>query len=68
VVPGEPGAGYHGLTATEEDPGGSAAFAHDLAEFISGVRGISTGGRTFSGSGRSGDLASHETPGRPRTG
>jgi aminoglycoside phosphotransferase (APT) family kinase protein len=49
-----------GVTATDEDPGGSAAFAHDLAEFISGVRAIDTGGRTFSGSGRGGDPASHD--------
>ena len=70
VALGEPGAGYPlpwlvqtwlpGITATEEDPGGSAAFAQDLAEFISGVRGISTGGRTFRGPGRGGDLASHD--------
>jgi hypothetical protein len=49
-----------GVTATDEDPGGSAAFPHDLAEFVSGVRAISTGGRTFSGSGRGGDLESHD--------
>ena len=70
VALGEPGAGYPlpwlvqtwlpGATATDEDPGGSAAFGHDLAEFISEVRGISTRGRTFSGSGRGGDLASHD--------
>lgn len=80
VALGEPGAGYllpwlvqtwlPGVTAAEQDPGGSAAFAHDLAEFISGVRGISTGGRTFSGSGRGGDLASHDVqvrhPAQPR--
>jgi len=70
VALGEPGAGYPlpwlvqtwlpGVTATKEDPGRSAAFAHDLAEFISGVRGISTRGRTFRGSGRGGDLASHD--------
>jgi aminoglycoside phosphotransferase (APT) family kinase protein len=70
VALGEPGAGYPlpwlvqtwlpGITATNEDPGGSAAFAQDLAEFISGMRGISTGGRTFRGSGRGGDLASHD--------
>ena len=70
VAIGEPGAGYPlpwavqtwlpGVTATDEDPGGSVAFAHDLAEFISGVRAISTGGRTFSGQGRGGDLASHD--------
>jgi hypothetical protein len=43
---GEPGAGYPlpwsvqtwlpGTVATDEDPGESAAFAHDLAEFIHG--------------------------------
>jgi aminoglycoside phosphotransferase (APT) family kinase protein len=70
VAIGEPGAGYPlpwavqtwlpGVTATAEDPGGSMAFAHDLAEFISGVRAIGTGGRTFSGRGRGGDLRSHD--------
>jgi aminoglycoside phosphotransferase (APT) family kinase protein len=49
-----------GVTAAEDDPGGSVAFAHDLAEFISGVRAISTGGRVFGGSGRGGDLRSHD--------
>jgi len=70
VVIGEPGAGYPlpwavqtwlpGVTADDDDPGGSAAFAHDLAEFIGGVRAIGTGGRTFSGRGRGGDLRSHD--------
>jgi hypothetical protein len=46
--------------AAVDDPGGSVAFAHDLAEFISGVRAIGTGGRTFSGQGRGGDLRSHD--------
>ncbi len=55
VAIGEPGAGYRlpwavqtwlpGMTAAEDDPGESVAFAHDLAEFISGVRAIGTGGR-----------------------
>ena len=49
-----------GRTATEVDPGESAAFARDLAEFIKGVRAIPTGGRTFSGGGRGGDLRAHE--------
>lgn len=49
-----------GIAATDEDPGDSAAFAHDLAEFIRDVRAISTRGRTFSGSGRGGDLRSHD--------
>ncbi len=70
VALGEPGAGYPlpwsvqtwlpGVPATDEDPAGSVAFAHDLAEFIGGVRAIGTGGRTFSGKGRGGDLRSHD--------
>ena len=70
VAIGEPGAGYPlawavqtwlpGTTAADDDPGGSAAFAHDLAEFIGGVRAIGTGGRTFSGTGRGGDLRIHD--------
>jgi aminoglycoside phosphotransferase (APT) family kinase protein len=70
VALGEPGAGYPlswsvqtwvpGVAATDEDPGGSAAFAHDLAEFIRGVRTLDTGGRTFRGNGRGGHLRSHE--------
>jgi len=69
VALGEPAAGYPlpwsvqtwlpGVVATDEDPGGSVAFAHDLAEFIHGVRAIATRGRTFSGEGRGGDLSSH---------
>ena len=75
VAIGRPGAGYPlpwavqtwlpGVTATDDDPGGSVAFAHDLAEFISGVRAIGTGGRTFSGHGRGGDLRSHDGWMRP---
>jgi aminoglycoside phosphotransferase (APT) family kinase protein len=70
VALGRPGAGYPlawsvqtwlpGTTATEEDPGESAGFAHDLAEFIAGVRTIDTGGRAFAGRGRGGDLRSHD--------
>jgi aminoglycoside phosphotransferase (APT) family kinase protein len=70
VALGEPGAGYPlpwsvqtwlpGVVATDRDPGGSASFAQDLAEFISGVRAIDTRGRTFGGSGRGGDLRSHD--------
>ncbi len=70
VAIGQPGAGYPlpwtvqtwlpGTTAADDDPGGSAAFARDLAEFISGVRAIGTGGRTFSGQGRGGDLRAHD--------
>jgi len=70
VALGEPGAGYPlpwsvqtwlpGTVATDEDPGESVAFAHDLAEFIHGVRVIDTRGRAFRGSGRGGDLRSHD--------
>jgi aminoglycoside phosphotransferase (APT) family kinase protein len=69
VALGEPGAGYPlpwsvqtwlpGTVATDEDPGGSVGFAHDLAEFIHGVRAIGTRGRAFRGRGRGGDLRSH---------
>lgn len=70
VALGEPGAGYPlpwsvqtwlpGVTATEDDPAGSTGFAHDLAEFITGVRGIGTRGQTFRGSGRGGELRAHD--------
>jgi aminoglycoside phosphotransferase (APT) family kinase protein len=70
VALGEPGAGYPlpwsvqtwlpGTVATDQDPGGSIPFAHDLAEFIHGVRAIGTDGRTFSGTGRGGELPSHD--------
>lgn len=49
-----------GTVATMEDPGRSVAFAHDLAEFIVGVRAISTGGRRFRGSTRGGHLPDHD--------
>jgi aminoglycoside phosphotransferase (APT) family kinase protein len=70
VAIGEPGAGYPmpwlvqtwlpGVTATDDDPGQSAPFAHDLADFISAVRAIDIRGRTFKGHGRGGDLRSHD--------
>lgn len=70
IAIGEPGAGYPlpwsvqtwlpGVVATDEDPAGSTEFAHDLAEFIGEVRQIGTRGRTFHGSGRGGDLRSHD--------
>lgn len=70
VALGEPGAGYPlpwsvqtwlpGTVATDEDPGESVGFAHDLAEFIHGVRAIDTHGRAFSGRGRGGELRSHD--------
>jgi aminoglycoside phosphotransferase (APT) family kinase protein len=70
VAIGEPGAGYPlpwsvqtwlpGVIASDEDPGESAAFAHDLADFIRDVRAIDTRGRTFHGTGRGGDLKDHD--------
>ncbi|QYN40178.1 aminoglycoside phosphotransferase family protein [Pseudonocardia sp. DSM 110487] len=70
VALGLPGHGYPlpwsvqtwlpGTTATDEDPGDSKGFAHDLAEFIADVRGIDTRGRTFPGHGRGGDLRSED--------
>ena len=70
VAIGEPGYGYplpwsiqtwlDGVTATVDDPGGSAKFANDLAEFITDVRAIETRGRLFSRPGRGGDLRAHD--------
>ena len=70
VALGEPDAGYPlpwsvqtwlpGTVATDADPGDSTPFAFDLAEFIVGVRSIPALGRTFSGSGRGGDLHDHD--------
>lgn len=70
VALGEPGAGYPlpwsvqtwlaGVTAIEADPGGSVPFARDLAEFITAVRAIGTGGRRFRGPGRGGELLDHD--------
>lgn len=70
VALGEPGTGYPlpwsvqtwipGVVATDDDPGESLAFAHDLAEFIHEVRAIDTRGRSFTGGGRGGDLRSHD--------
>jgi aminoglycoside phosphotransferase (APT) family kinase protein len=70
IAIGRPGKGYSlpwsvqtwlaGTVASENDPGRSVAFAHDLARFITGVRAIDTRGRVFSGTGRGGDLRSHD--------
>lgn len=69
VAVGEPGPGYPlpwsvqtwvpGSSATDSDPGDSVGFAHDLAEFITGVRALDTRGRTFTGGGRGGFLRTH---------
>ncbi len=71
VAIGEPGGGYPlpwsvqtwlpGVAATEDSVSGSITFARDLGEFIDGVRGIDTRGRTFRGSVRGGDLQDHDT-------
>ncbi|GAP53072.1 aminoglycoside phosphotransferase family protein [Streptomyces azureus] len=70
VALGEPGAGYPlpwsvqtwlpGIVATDEDPGESVAFARDLADLIGDLRAIDTRGRAFAGTGRGGDLRSHD--------
>ncbi|WP_344880280.1 aminoglycoside phosphotransferase family protein [Nonomuraea antimicrobica] len=70
VAIGEPGAGYPlpwsvqtwlpGEVATEVHPSGSDAFAHDLADLITDLRAVGTGGRTFTGGGRGGELRAHE--------
>ena len=68
VAIGEPGPGYPlpwsvqtwvpGTVATPD--GHTEAFAHDLAEFIHGVRAIDTRGRRFAGDGRGGHLPDHD--------
>ncbi|RDG37059.1 aminoglycoside phosphotransferase [Streptomyces corynorhini] len=70
VALGEPGAGYPlpwsvqtwlpGTVAVDEDPGASSAFARDLADLIGDLRAIDTRGRVFAGTGRGGDLRSHD--------
>jgi aminoglycoside phosphotransferase (APT) family kinase protein len=68
VAIGDPGPAYPlpwsvqtwlpGTVATPD--GQSEAFAHDLAEFIEGVRAIDTRGRTFAGDNRGGHLPDHD--------
>lgn len=70
VALGDPGAGYPlpwavqtwlpGAVASDEDPGESVGFAHDLAEFVREVRAIGTLGRRFDGAGRGGDPRTHD--------
>ncbi|WP_438829059.1 phosphotransferase [Streptomyces hintoniae] len=70
IALGGPGAGYPlpwsvqtwlpGNVAADDDPGASFAFAGDLADLIEDLRAIDTQGRTFTGSGRGGDLRSHD--------
>lgn len=78
VAIGEPGVGYPlpwavqtwlpGVTATDDDQDASVAFAHDLAEFISGVRAIGTGGHLRTGTRRlrGGDVLLHRDGGAAR--
>ncbi|MGF1645547.1 MAG: aminoglycoside phosphotransferase family protein [Kineosporiaceae bacterium] len=70
VALGEPGHGYPlpwavqtwlpGRDATVEDPGGSDAFADDLALLLTNLRAMDTRGRRFAGRGRGGDLTTHD--------
>ncbi len=70
VALGWPGPGYPlpwavqtwlpGRTAVEDDPAASEAFARDLAGFVRGVRTVPTGGAAFRGTGRGGDLRTHD--------
>ncbi|GAB1822860.1 aminoglycoside phosphotransferase family protein [Herbidospora sp. RD11066] len=70
IAIGAPGAGYPvpwsvqtwvpGVVAVDDHPGESAGFAHDLAELITDLRAIDTRGRTFSGSGRGGEIHVHD--------
>lgn len=69
VAIGMPGPGYPlpwsvqtwlpGSVATDADPGGSVAFAEDLATLITAMR-QGTEGRRFSGEGRGGHLPAHD--------
>ncbi|GGQ54345.1 aminoglycoside phosphotransferase family protein [Streptomyces asoensis] len=71
VALGEPGAGYPlpwsvqtwlpGVMADTEDTSNSSSFAGDLADLIGDLRAIDTQGRTFTGTGRGGDLRPHDT-------
>jgi len=70
VALGKPGPGYPmpwsvqtwvpGTVAFDADPGGSDAFAEDLAALITSLRDAETRGRLFSGEGRGGVLAHHD--------
>lgn len=65
----EPGSGYPlpwsiytwlpGEIATADSGSASDSFATDLGDLISAVRALDTCGRTYSGSGRGGELATH---------
>lgn len=49
-----------GITATDADPGGSVAFAEDLATLIMAIRQVDTRGKRFVGEGRGGHLPAHD--------
>jgi aminoglycoside phosphotransferase (APT) family kinase protein len=70
IAIGEPGAGYPlpwsintwlpGEPATADHCSESDSLATDLGDFINAVRAIDTRGRTYDGSGRGGDLSTHD--------
>ncbi|MGW9132894.1 aminoglycoside phosphotransferase family protein [Streptomyces sp. NPDC055681] len=70
IALGKPGAGFPmpwsvqtwvpGTIAFDADPGGSGAFAEDLAAFITDLRKADTRERLFSGEGRGGVLDHHD--------
>lgn len=70
VALGEPGHGYplpwsvqtwvRGVDASQNDPADNSAFARDLVSLIRALRSADTGGRTFSGENRGGDLSQHD--------
>lgn len=70
VALGQPGHGYPlpwsvqtwlpGRDATDVDPAESLAFAADLADLLTNLRGADTRGRRFTGDGRGGHLPDHD--------
>ena len=67
---GRPGLGYPlpwsvqtwlpGTVASSDSPGHSAVFARDLGGFLTALRAADTGGTTFAGQGRGGDLRTQD--------
>lgn len=70
VAIGNPGRSYpmpwsvqtwiDGAVATPTSNPSSADFAHDLAHLVGALREVDTGGRTFDGAGRGGELTDHD--------
>jgi aminoglycoside phosphotransferase (APT) family kinase protein len=70
VAIGEPGLGYPmpwsvqtwvpGSPATSPDLSTSVEFAKDLAALVGGLRDVDTGGRSFEGENRGGELSAHD--------